>query len=83
MTIVVVLLVSLGTLLAFVFAPGLDGYAAVLFALIVGVGTLSIALVRRMNKGSVAPSTCPECGGVLSAFAPYCKHCGARLETHP
>ncbi|MDQ4064653.1 MAG: hypothetical protein M3161_01245 [Actinomycetota bacterium] len=55
----------------------LDLYAAIVFALVVAAGFLSIAVVRKSSSGSTAPVACAECGGLLSPNAPYCKHCGA------
>ena len=57
---------------------GMDTGALVIFGLIVGCGALAIAVARRSEAGRVGPASCPECGGLLSPNAPYCKHCGAR-----
>lgn len=77
MTIAVLLIVLLGVGGALLMAPAADGYAAFLFACIVGLGLLSVALVRRMKRGVVSPGRCSECGGLISTLSPYCKHCGA------
>jgi hypothetical protein len=61
-------------------AAGLDAYAAVILGLILAVGWLAISVARRSGGRSIAPERCPECGGLGSANAPYCKHCGARLS---
>jgi hypothetical protein len=54
---------------------GLDATSLLLLGAIVAVGALAIALVRKMGAGSVAPARCRGCGGLISATAPYCKHC--------
>jgi hypothetical protein len=58
-------------------AAGLDPVAVILFSVIVAFGALSIAIARRMRTGTIGPVVCSECGGVISAGAPYCKHCNA------
>jgi hypothetical protein len=58
---------------------GFDGLALLLLALIAALGGLGLAVARRARSGAVTPLPCPECGGLLSAHAPYCKHCGAPL----
>ena len=55
----------------------LDGYAAAMAVLILGFGWLGLRVVRRSS--AVTPSACPECGGLVSPNAPYCKHCKAIL----
>jgi hypothetical protein len=49
----------------------------ILLAVIVAFGALSVAIARRMRTGTIGPVVCSECGGVISAGAPYCKHCNA------
>jgi hypothetical protein len=56
---------------------GLDRVGAVLLIVTGAVGALGIAAARRASTGAIAPRRCPECEGLLSANAPYCKHCGA------
>jgi F0F1-type ATP synthase assembly protein I len=75
-------LVVAGIVLAVVLAArsGLDPLGAILFLLIVGLGALVVAIARRASRGGVAPERCPRCGGLVSAHAPYCKHCGRPLE---
>lgn len=82
MTTLVWIVVAGGILLALAFGGQLDAYAAVLLGFIVGLGWLSVALARRMKKGSVAPGECAECGGLVSPQSPYCKHCGALRSAH-
>lgn len=60
-------------------AGGVDATALILIALIVALGTLAVAVARRARSGTVEPATCPACGGLNSASAPHCKHCGADL----
>lgn len=82
MSIAVTLLVGLA--IAFVVSiglvAGLDAYAAVILGFILAFGWLAVAVARRSRGGAIAPARCRDCGGVMSANAPYCKHCGARLE---
>jgi hypothetical protein len=59
---------------------GLDAYAAVILGLILAVGWLAITVARRSSGRTIAPTNCPDCGGIGSPNAPYCKHCGARLR---
>jgi hypothetical protein len=56
---------------------GLDVTAIVMLIPIVAVGALAIGVARRSRSGAVAPGRCERCGGLISASAPYCKHCGA------
>jgi hypothetical protein len=54
------------------------GYA--LLGLVLASGALAVAALRRTNSGDVAPLSCRSCGGLNSAQAPYCKHCGVPLD---
>lgn len=76
-------LVVAGICLAVLYARagGFDTRGWVLFALLVFQGALTIAVVWSARSGRVGPVTCGVCGGALSPNAPYCKHCGARLES--
>lgn len=56
---------------------GLDAMGVVILTLVVGMGTLVIAVARRSTTGEVRPAECSSCGGLVSPAAPYCKHCGA------
>lgn len=59
---------------------GFDSTAVVYLALMVGVGGLAIAIAGRSEKRAAGPARCPECNGLVSPNAPYCKHCNATLE---
>ncbi len=76
-TVFVVVAVAILSLVGYAF--GLDTYAAVILALIVGLGWLAVAVSRKGDAGLARPATCSECGGLVSPNAPYCKHCGALL----
>ena len=69
----VVFVVSVGIV------AGLDAYAAVILGLILAFGAVALAVARRSRSGAIGPALCPECDGVVSPNAPFCKHCGARL----
>jgi hypothetical protein len=56
---------------------GVDLFGALIMASILALGALGVAVARRARGGAVGPRRCPECGGVVSPQAPYCKHCGA------
>jgi hypothetical protein len=56
-----------------------DATALFILGLIVVFGAIGIGAAEKIRKHSVAPSTCPACGGLLSPHAPYCKHCGERV----
>jgi hypothetical protein len=71
------IVVALAIAAIFGVAAGLDPVAVILFAVIAAFGVLSIAIARRMRTGAIGPVVCSECGGVISAGAPYCKHCNA------
>jgi hypothetical protein len=77
--------VTILVLLAIVFvvsvglAAGLDVFAAALLGFILLIGALALAVARRTGSKRVGPALCPQCSGVVSPNAPYCKHCGARL----
>jgi hypothetical protein len=64
---------------ALAIAVGLDATGTIILALILATGALALVVVRKARDGIVSPSQCPECGGLVSPNAPYCKHCGARL----
>lgn len=59
---------------------GFDSTAVIYLALMVAVGGLAIAIAGRSERRSVGPARCPECDGLVSPNAPYCKHCNATLE---
>jgi uncharacterized membrane protein YgdD (TMEM256/DUF423 family) len=54
------------------------GYA--LLGLVLASGALVVAALRRTRHHNVAPLPCGSCGGLNSAQAPYCKHCGVPLD---
>ncbi len=56
-----------------------DVTALIILGGIVIVGVVGLGVVAKMRSGAVAPLECPECGGLLSPNAPYCKHCGVSL----
>jgi hypothetical protein len=56
---------------------GLDATSIVMLFLIVAVGAIAIGVARKSRSGAVSPGRCERCGGLISASAPYCKHCGA------
>jgi hypothetical protein len=60
-------------------AAGLDATGVGILVAIIIVGAAAIAGTRKM--GRVEPGRCEECGGLISPNAPYCKHCGARLQS--
>ena len=80
-----VAIVVLGVALAVALAVtrGLDVTGGLMLGLLVGVGVLALAVVRKAGGSGIAPATCRECGGVVSPNAPYCKHCGAGLRADP
>jgi hypothetical protein len=62
-------------------AGGFDAASLLYFGIIVALGALAIAVARKSGTGAVGPRRCPQCGGLISPNAPYCKHCGADLPT--
>lgn len=56
---------------------GFDATSAAILVVSALVGAVAIAAVRRSERGAVGPARCSSCDGVVSANAPYCKHCGA------
>jgi hypothetical protein len=56
----------------------LTGFA--LLGLVVASGALVVAASRRTHHDDVAPLSCASCGGLNSAQAPYCKHCGVPFD---
>ena len=56
---------------------GFDPVSLMILAGIVALGALAIAAARRAGAGLVGPDHCGGCGGLISANAPVCKHCGA------
>ncbi|MDQ4095368.1 MAG: hypothetical protein M3174_04080 [Actinomycetota bacterium] len=81
MTSAVTVLVVLGVAVALALglAAGFDSTAVIIFAFVVLFGALAIAAARKARSGAVSPGRCPECGGLVSPNAPYCKHCGVQL----
>lgn len=61
-------------------AGGFDTTAVIILALMVALGLLAVAVANRARLGKVGPAHCPDCGGVVSPNAPYCKHCGSNLQ---
>lgn len=59
---------------------GFDPTAVVYLALMVAVGGLAIAIAGRSERRTIGPARCPECDGLVSPNASYCKHCNATLE---
>ncbi|MFP5298365.1 MAG: zinc ribbon domain-containing protein [Actinomycetota bacterium] len=59
----------------------LDITGLVILAFIVLVGGIGIGAVTKIRKGAVAPASCPNCGGLVSPNAPFCKHCGEPLRS--
>lgn len=59
-------------------AVGLALATALLLGVIVLLGALAVAVARKSDRGATQPAVCPECEGLISPHAPYCKHCGAQ-----
>jgi hypothetical protein len=59
---------------------GFDATSLILFGLIVVLGALSIAVARKTRTEGVRPRPCISCGGLISATAQTCMHCGAAQE---
>lgn len=70
--------VVVGTIMVAVltFASGLDTRGGITLTFIVAFGVMALAVIRKSSRGAVGPSRCPECSGLNSPNAPYCKHCG-------
>ena len=49
----------------------------VILSFVVAVAALGLSMLFRSKR--VGPATCPNCSGVVSPNAPYCKHCNAPL----
>lgn len=62
------------------FTRGFDPVSFTILVLSAVAGALAVAVAGRSARGSVAPARCPACDGVISAHAPFCKHCGTRSE---
>ena len=77
---IAVVLLGLALAVALAVSRGLDRTGAVMLVLLVVVGVLAVGVARKAGRGAVAPAQCPECHGLVSPNAPYCKHCGAGLE---
>lgn len=60
-------------------AAGPDLASIFYVAPVVLLGIVVIAVATKTRAGGVHPRECPNCGGLLSPHAPYCKHCGTPL----
>ena len=49
----------------------------VILSFVLVVAAVGLSMLIRSKR--VAPATCPNCAGVVSPNAPYCKHCKASL----
>lgn len=80
MKVATVAIVAAGVLLSIALGlrRGFDATGASILVLILAVGAISVAVANRSDRGVVEPARCEECGGLISANAPLCKHCGAR-----
>lgn len=76
---IAIVVAGLGVVAALGIAVGLDATGTIILAFVLVTGLLAIAVVRKSGAGVVGPAQCPECDGLLSPNAPYCKHCGARM----
>lgn len=77
---IAIVIAGLAVVAAVAIAVGLDATGTIILALILVTGLVAIAVVRKSREGVVGPAQCPECGGLLSPNAPYCKHCGAPIS---
>jgi hypothetical protein len=59
---------------------GLEVGTALLLGLIVVLGGVAVGIARKTDRGLIAPARCPECDGLISRHAPYCKHCGTHVS---
>ena len=77
---IALVIVGIALVVSIAFVAGED--VAVLFyvAPVVFLGVVVVAAALKMRSGSVRPSECAECGGLISPNAPYCKHCGAPVN---
>ena len=78
-SVIVLVVAGVGAALLLGIGAGFDTGALLLFAAIVAFGVLAIAVARKSRAGVVGPARCPDCDGLLSPNAPYCKHCGRAL----
>ena len=49
----------------------------VIVTFVLALAGLGLSMLVRSRQ--VEPAMCPNCGGVVSPNAPYCKHCKAPL----
>jgi uncharacterized OB-fold protein len=71
---------GLAAIAALALANGLDATGAVIAAIVVAFGALALGAAAKVKAGTVTPGRCDACGGLVARSAPYCKHCGARLD---
>ena len=76
------LIVGLGLLAAVLLGLGLgfDVGAVVILALLIACGGVAIAVARKSAARATGPRICPDCGGLTSPHAPYCKHCNRGFD---
>lgn len=77
---IAVVLLGLALAAGLAVTRGLDGTGAAILLLLVVVGGLAVVVASKAGRGVVAPAQCPQCDGLVSPNAPYCKHCGAGLQ---
>ncbi len=75
-----VVLAGMALTAALAVRAGVDTRGAVTLAFILSFGVLAIAAIRKVSTGTVEPFGCPDCKGLNSPNAPYCKHCGVHFE---
>lgn len=76
----VVVAAGLAAVAALALANGLDATGTIIAAVAVALGLLALGAAAKVKAGAVTPGRCDACGGLIARTAPYCKHCGARVE---
>ena len=72
--------IGMGMVVSIMLAAGSGATTVFYVAPVVLLGVLVIAAAIKTRAGRVRPYECPNCEGLISPNAPYCKHCGTPVE---
>jgi hypothetical protein len=75
---IAIVAVGIAFVVAVAFLSG-DAATAFYIAPIILLGVVVVGVAVKTRAGKIHPRECPNCDGLISPNAPYCKHCGSPL----